>query len=443
MTDQDDWLNKPPVAQPQNNDRTQFMPRPGGRGPQPAAEVPAAPLQMPAAPLPAGQARGMNPLEQAAGPLLSMLTRLRSTLAHPAPASLRAQLLGYLRQFEQRAEAAGVPRNDVLLARYALCTALDEAVLSTPWGSTSEWGKQSLLITVHNEAWGGEKVFQLLEHCLQSPRERLDLLELLYLCTSLGFEGRYRVMHDGRSQLEALRERTAATLRSVRGEREHELSPHWRGVSVAPDRLSRLLPPWVGLAVALALLLVLLLVLRMKLTADAEPVFRQIHALGEVPVQSIEPAVVKPRVVERPRLATFLADDIRANRVAVEDGVDRSVVTIRGDELFSSGSASIRDDFQPLLLRIAEAIAKVKGQVRITGHSDNQPIATLRFPSNWALSRARAEEVLQMLAARTGQAQRFSAEGLSDTEPLASNATTEGRAKNRRVEITVLAEGVE
>lgn len=443
MTDQDDWLNKPPAPQPQNNDRTQFMPRPGGRGPQPAAEAPAAPLQMPAAPLPAGQARGMNPLEQAAGPLLSMLTRLRSTLAHPAPASLRAQLLGYLRQFEQRAEAAGVPRNDVLLARYALCTALDEAVLSTPWGSTSEWGKQSLLITVHNEAWGGEKVFQLLEHCLQSPRERLDLLELLYLCTSLGFEGRYRVMHDGRSQLEALRERTAATLRSVRGEREHELSPHWRGVSVAPDRLSRLLPPWVGLAVALALLLLLLLVLRMKLAADAEPVFRQIHALGEVPVQSIEPAVVKPRVIERPRLATFLADDIRANRVAVEDGVDRSVVTIRGDELFSSGSASIRDDFQPLLLRIAEAVAKVKGQVRITGHSDNQPIATLRFPSNWALSRARAEEVLQILAARTGQAERFSAEGLSDTEPLASNATAEGRAKNRRVEITVLAEGVE
>ncbi len=51
----------------------------------------------------------------------------------------------------------------MLLARYALCTALDEAVLSTPWGSGGDWGKQSLLITVHNEAWGGEKVFQLLD----------------------------------------------------------------------------------------------------------------------------------------------------------------------------------------------------------------------------------------------------------------------------------------
>lgn len=439
----DDWPSSNASPNPLGNDRTQFMPRPGGRAPQPAAPAPAAPLPVAAAPLPAGQAQGMNPLEQAAGSLLSLLTRLRSTLAHPAPASLRAQLLGYLRQFEQRAEAAGVARNEVLLARYALCTALDEAVLSTPWGSASEWGKQSLLITVHNEAWGGEKVFQLLEHCLQSPRERIDLLELLYLCMSLGFEGRYRVMHDGRSQLEALRERTAATLRSVRGERERELSPHWQGVQVMPDRLSRLVPPWVGLAVALALLLLLLFGLRLKLAADAEPVFRQIHALGEVPVQSIEPAVVKPRVVERPRLATFLAEDIRANRVAVQDGVDRSVVTIRGDELFASGSASIKDDFQPLMGRIADAIGRINGQVRITGHSDNRPIATLRFPSNWALSRARAEEVLQILAARTGQPQRFSAEGLSDTEPVASNATAEGRAKNRRVEITVLAEGVE
>ncbi|MDH1104189.1 DotU family type VI secretion system protein, partial [Pseudomonas mosselii] len=349
----------------------------------------------------------------------------------------------YLRQFEERAEAAGVARNEVLLARYALCTALDEAVLSTPWGSASDWGKQSLLITVHNEAWGGEKVFQLMEHCLQSPRERLHLLELLYLCTSLGFEGRYRVMNGGRAQLEALRERTAATIRSARGDIERELSPHWRGVTVTRDRLAQFVPPWVGLALALALLLLVLFGLRLKLAADAEPVFRGIHALGEIPVQAMDRPVVQPKPVERPRLAGFLAEDIKAGRVAVEDAVDRSVVTIRGDELFASASASIKGDFEPLMLRIADAVAKVKGNVKVTGHSDNQRIATLRFPSNWALSQARAEEVKNLLAARTGQPGRFSAQGLSDTEPLASNDSAQGRAKNRRVEITVLAEGVE
>lgn len=430
---------------PQAFDRTQFMPRPGGRGPQPAAAVqPApAPLNLPAEPLAPGQAQGLNPLEQAAGPLLALLTRLRNTIAHPAPASLRAQLLAYLRQFEERAEAAGVARNEVLLARYALCTALDEAVLSTPWGSSSDWSKQSLLITVHNEAWGGEKVFQLLEHCLQSPRERLNLLELLYLCTSLGFEGRYRVMNGGRAQLEALRERTASAIRSARGEVERELSPHWRGVTVTRDRLAQFVPPWVGLAVALALLLLVLFGLRLKLAADAEPVFRGIHALGEIPVQAMDRPVVQAKPVERPRLAGFLADDIKAGRVSVEDAVDRSVVTIRGDELFASASASIKGDFEPLMLRIAEAVAKVKGNVRVSGHSDNRPIATLRFPSNWALSQARAEQVREILAARTGQPERFTAQGLSDTEPLASNDSAQGRAKNRRVEITVLAEGVE
>ena len=430
---------------PQAFDRTQFMPRPGGRGPQPAAAAqPApAPLNLPAEPLALGQAQGLNPLEQAAGPLLALLTRLRNTIAHPAPASLRAQLLAYLRQFEERAEAAGVARNEVLLARYALCTALDEAVLSTPWGSSSDWSKQSLLITVHNEAWGGEKVFQLLEHCLQSPRERLNLLELLYLCTSLGFEGRYRVINGGRAQLEALRERTASAIRSARGEVERELSPHWRGVTVTRDRLAQFVPPWVGLAVALALLLLVLFGLRLKLAADAEPVFRGIHALGEIPVQAMDRPVVQAKPVERPRLAGFLADDIKAGRVSVEDAVDRSVVTIRGDELFASASASIKGDFEPLMLRIAEAVAKVKGNVRVSGHSDNRPIATLRFPSNWALSQARAEQVREILAARTGQPERFTAQGLSDTEPLASNDSAQGRAKNRRVEITVLAEGVE
>ncbi len=370
-------------------------------------------------------------------------TRLRNTIAHPAPASLRAQLLGYLRQFEEKARQAGVAPDEVMLARYVLCTALDEAVLSTPWGSTSDWGKQSLLITLHNEAWGGEKVFQLLEHCLQNPHQRLHLLELLYLCTSLGFEGRYRVMHDGRSQLEALRERTAAVIRSTRGEYEHELSPHWRGLSVMRDRLSQYLPPWVGIAIGLALLLALLFGLRMKLAADAEPVFKRIHAIGEIPVQAIDRPAVQPRVIERPRLARFLADDIKAQRVAVEDAVDRSVVTIRGDELFASASASVRDEFQPLLLRIADALRKVKGQVLVTGHSDNRPIATLRYPSNWKLSQARAQEVADLLGATTGDAGRFTAEGRSDTEPVASNASAEGRARNRRVEITVFAEGAQ
>eukprot|EP01031_Cornospumella_fuschlensis_P007299 gene7299-9047_t len=180
-------------------------------------------------------------------------------------------------------------------------------------------------------------------------------------------------------RLLALRERVAGTIRSTHGEIERELSPHWRGLVVARDRLRQFLPPWVAVAIGAALLLALLFGMRLKLAAEAEPVFKNLHALGDVPVQTIDRPPQQPKIVERPRLAGFLADEIRQQKVAVEDAVDRSVVTIRGDQLFASGSATIADDFQPLLLRIAEAIRKVKGNVLVTGHSDNRPIATLRY----------------------------------------------------------------
>ncbi|MCY1440953.1 Motility protein B [compost metagenome] len=92
-------------------------------------------------------------------------------------------------------------------------------------------------------------------------------------------------------------------------------------------------------------------------------------------------------------------------------------------------------------MRIADAVGKVKGNVLVTGHSDNKPIATLRYPSNWKLSQDRAQQVMEVLAARSGQPERFTAEGRSDTEPVTSNDTAAGRAKNRRVEITLFAEG--
>jgi len=193
------------------------------------------------------------------------------------------------------------------------------------------------------------------------------------------------------------------------------------------------------------------------LTADGQHYYEQIRpALDLIAAATRSQRVVSSVTVLRigllasfatlwlaPRLAGFLVEDIKAGRVAVEDKVDRSVVTIRGDELFASASSSIVDDYQPLMLRIADASPQGQGPGARHRAQRQPPDCTLRFPSNWALSEARAKSVLEILAAKTGQGDRFSAEGRSDTEPVATNATAEGRARNRRVEITVLAEGVE
>ena len=120
----------------------------------------------------------------------------------------------------------------------------------------------------------------------------------------------------------------------------------------------------------------------------------------------------------------------------VQDLGDRSIVIIKGYGMFQSGGSVLSDDVMPTLARIQAALMKVPGRILITGHTDSQPIRSLRFPSNWHLSQARADSVKLMLGANI-KADRLRAEGRAESEPVGDNATAEGRAKNRRVEITL------
>ena len=122
----------------------------------------------------------------------------------------------------------------------------------------------------------------------------------------------------------------------------------------------------------------------------------------------------------------------------MRDEIDRSVITIRGDGLFEPGSATLSADREVLMRRIAEALAQVPGAVLVTGHTDNQPIRSVRFPSNWHLSEERARAVRTILVSRGVKAERITAEGRAEGEPLVANDTPANRARNRRVEITLM-----
>lgn len=379
---------------------------------------------------------GTNPLVAAANPLLDLIPQIRATAAHPSPAMLREHLLDEVRQFELRAQQAGISNETILGARYCLCTALDEAAALTPWGGGGVWSAHSLLVTFHNETWGGEKFFQLLAKLSQNPAQHLDLLELLYYCLLLGFEGRYRVMDNGRSQLETLRQRLLRILRGARGEYALALSPHWRD-EPAQTPLRRLpVPLWVFGALAAVLALALYWGLGWRLGSQSDGVFASISQL-KPPVVQIAPVAVK-RPAPTPRLAVFLAPEIRDQLVSVRDEVDRSVVVLRGDGVFESGASSVRDQYLPVLSRVADALRETQGNILVRGYTDNIPMRSARFPSNWHLSQARADAVKDMLEQRLGQSARVRAEGRGDADPVAPNDTAAGRALNRRVEITVL-----
>lgn len=429
-----------------DGDRTIIKPIPGGRRsaappppPQPVAPAPSYP------PPSSGKARMGSALEQAAAPLLALLPRLRNSAQHPDLDGLRTQLIAAVRGFEAQARAAGASPEEVASARYCLCTALDEVVLNTPWGAASDWSQRSLLITFHNEAWGGEKFFLLLERLLPDPAGNRNLLELMYLCLALGFEGRYRVLSDGRSRLEELRERLYCSLRNLRGEYERELSPHWQGVVERRNPVLRHVPLWVAAALAGVLLLGLYTLFSYRLNRASDPLYTALHGLAADPAalfaRPVALATPTPPPPKPTGLRTFLAEEIGQQRVELREQPGRTTILIRGDELFASGSAAVNSAYLPLLARIAAALKTEPGAVLVTGHTDDRPIFTPRFPSNWHLSQARAEAVKALLAAGLNEPGRaIAAEGRADSEPLAPNDSAANRARNRRVEIVLLRE---
>jgi type VI secretion system protein ImpK len=379
----------------------------------------------------------LNPLVSAASPLLSSAPRIRAMVQHPNPAGLKDALADGIRKFEAQARAEGLPNEQVIAARYILCTLLDESAASTPWGGSGVWANQSLLVLFHNETWGGEKVFQLMSKLAENVQGNRNLLELMYVALAFGFEGRYRVLNDGKAQLESLRVRLSQMLRGNRADGDKTLSPRWEGVPAKVSRLRDGLPMWVVASLAGLTLLGIYLVLSVSLNNASDNIFTTLQAL-DVKAAPVTAPPPPPVPAAAPRLATFLKGEVEQGLVQVRDLSDRSIVVIKGDGFFEPGSSVIADRTLPLLARIAEGLKATPGTVLITGHTDNQPIRTLRYPSNWHLSQDRANAVKTLLGESGIKPERMRAEGKADAEPVEPNATPAGRARNRRVEITLI-----
>lgn len=126
--------------------------------------------------------------------------------------------------------------------------------------------------TFHNETSGGEKVFLILDRLLQAPAQNIDSLELIYLCLSLGFEGKYKLNDRGRQELDALMNNLYQSILSVRQNVDPGLSPHWESDVVKSDSMVDYVPMWVVAAFMGALILLTYSGFRFWLHLDAKPV---------------------------------------------------------------------------------------------------------------------------------------------------------------------------
>lgn len=430
MTGDDD-----PFFSAGSDDRTVIRPIPGGRvqdiprntGVVFTGDVQAGPLE---------RLGKLNPLESAASALLALAAKLYNRPSHPSPQRLKQQLSNEIRSFHTLAAQAGADRDTVQQASHALCTTLDEAIFNTPWGQQSGWTEQSLLSEFHGSVAGGEEFFFKLKEAGQNPAQNLHLLELMYVCLALGFQGRYRVAENGKAKLEQIQSWLAQLIRGQRGSSDKTLAPHWKGVKVQKTGFTRAIPLWVFYALAGGVLLAVFLGLLSMLAVQASPVKQRIDEIAFAGVA----APASPELV--PTLKELLAPDIRSGLVEVRDKNGKPIIELRGDKgLFASGRDTLVDDQRVALVgRVADALADKRfaaASFTVTGYTDNVPVSNrLSFQDNRELSRARAQTVEKLLTQKQ-PGLRLGVSGKGESNPIADNNTREGRARNRRVEIVM------
>jgi chemotaxis protein MotB len=146
------------------------------------------------------------------------------------------------------------------------------------------------------------------------------------------------------------------------------------------------------------------------------------------------------RLAEYRSMLQQLKSMIDAGKLKVRIVNNRMVIELPEAVLFASGSAKLKEDGIRVLAEVGPVLASLKErEFEVGGHTDNKPIRTARFPSNWELSGARAINVTQLLMEYGVPASRLSAVAYADTRPVADNETEEGRALNRRIEIALRA----
>lgn len=401
-----------------------------------------------------GHSAEANPITAAAASLLILFGRLRSQIVEMQAVPLMQHVTEEIQSFEKRVLEAGIDPQDAMVAKYALCGTADDIVQNLPGTDRDVWIQYSMVARFFNRRTSGVGFFQEVDKALADPARKYHLLELMLTCLQLGFEGQYRGMPGGDVELQRVRRRIYETLRRVKARGDDDISPHWRGVEMVARRSRGGLPVWVAACIAGAVLVGAYFGMRsfVAQAGDAvaermiavnprDPVtLRQIAAVVAPPAEPYKPPVLPPPPDQGPtqidRLRTALASDIDAKALTIDTHGDYIALTVNNLVLFDSGKADTKPQFADLAKRIAAALDKEPGAIKIVGHTDNVPLAgSGRFKNNFDLSVARAKAVAKVITPSLTKPDRVQIEGKGSDEPIADNATADGRALNRRVEI--------
>ncbi len=447
-----------------SSDKTQIFPMPGGNredaqrqiseehlqppqqpfsspfdAPQPQ-EVPASTTQQGSHTSFQNRSNSRN-LVGAATNLLLLIAHVSNTLDARDTTVLKHQVSEEINHFEVQCKRLGIDKQSRQDAKYILCTAVDEAVLNTPWGARSNWSLNTLLSSYFQDVQGGQVFFEKMRSLADDPARHHQVLLLMYYCLALGYQGRYRHENDSANKLLKIRQWLAEKIRQYSNANAHtDLSPHWIGIHGLGFSLKDFFPAWLIGTIAVSLLALifagLLYLLNDGSSASVDSLQRIQLTAKSLKLEKLEPEVFLPPPDPKPP-KTITIPDIEV----IKNDIALTLLRIKGKNLFDSGKSAVKDKLKPSLIKLGKLLNKRTGEIKVIGHTDNVPLKSIRlktrYGSNQGLSEARAKSVSKIMAKYIKDKTRLAIEGKGASVPIADNKTRDGRALNRRVEIEI------
>ena len=379
-----------------------------------------------------------NPITEAAKPIFVLANAMKHSTSHLSVEAVLSKFSTLISEFEENAEKHRASYDSIKAAKYCLCTFVDEMAAKAGWADET-WAQKSLLVTFFDETWGGERFFEILDNAKRDVEKNLYLLEFIYVCLQFGYKGKYQVLPNGDISIATIKQELLAIINQHRPDRfDSLLHKGTQTLTQTENKTKFLIPLWVVAVLASVLVGAIYFGLQWALGGHFNKVSTQVNSLALPKVVASTPITAQ---VKTERLGPLLVNEIAQKLVEVQETPDRSTVIIKGDMLFDSGSENIQDQYFPVLARVGQALESAQGQIVVTGYTDDAPIQSMSFPSNWHLSQARADAVKQILLKYVTQKDRIRSEGRGDTNPVVPNTSPENKAKNRRVEITLFTTG--
>lgn len=231
---------------------------------------------------------GLSTLENCCAPLLAIIVQLGREQAGVEALSLKQGIIDEIVSFEILSHQAGIDEMNITAMRYVLCAVIDEFILNQQyrrtqnWNEKNDWSRQSLINTFYDDAWGGEKFYEITENLLLHPRENQDCLKLILFFLNLGYEGKYRLMENGVERLALLKEK----LSHVTGGNDFStapdaLSPRWTLLSEPHRNFWGKNMVWITGVVALTCLVGCFLYFNASLTTVANPLMTQLNDINK------------------------------------------------------------------------------------------------------------------------------------------------------------------